>query len=126
VTVVLDTSAVLALMWGEPGAERVADHPGQATVSAANLAEVVAKLVDRGLTDAQIAEALADFGGLVEAMPEAQGLDAGLLRRRTRDLGLSLGDRACLALARSLGAPVMTADRAWSALDVGVAVEVIR
>jgi PIN domain nuclease of toxin-antitoxin system len=124
--VVLDTSAVLALMWGEPGAERVARHPGRATVSAANLAEVVAKLVDRGLTAAQVAEALGDFDGLIEPMPEAQGLDAGLLRGPTRALGLSLGDRACLALARSLKAPVMTADRSWAGLDLGVTVEVIR
>jgi PIN domain nuclease of toxin-antitoxin system len=124
--VVLDASAVLAVVNGEPGAARVEDVWMDASISAANFSEVIAKLVDNGLDDA-------DTIGVLEALPltvhdvdVAQARRAGLLRRQTHEHGLSLGDRACLALAVSLGLPVMTADRAWMALDLGIEVIVIR
>lgn len=124
--IVLDASAVLAVIHSEPGAERVWDVWADASISAANYSEVIAKLVDIGLDDA-------DTLGILDALPltvhdvdVAQARRAGLLHRQTRERGLSLGDRACLALAVSLGLPVMTADRAWTALDVGIDVIVIR
>ena len=125
-TVVLDASAVLAVINNEPGAERVQDGWTDASISAANYSEVIAKLVDIGLDDT-------DTIGILDALPltvhdvdVAQARQGGWLRRQTREYGLSLGDRACLALAVSLGLPVMTADRAWMNLDLGIQVIVIR
>lgn len=125
-TVVLDASAVLAVINSEPGAQRVQDAWTDASISAANYSEVIAKLVDIGLDDA-------DTFGILDALPltvrdvdVAQARQAGLLRRQTREHGLSFGDRACLALAVSLGLPVMTADHAWMNLDLGIQVILIR
>ncbi len=125
-TVVLDASAVLAVVNSEPGAEMVQDVWTDGSISAVNYSEVIAKLVDNGIKDA-------DTIGILDALPLTvhdvditQARQAGLLRRQTRERGLSLGDRTCLALAISLGLPVMTADRAWMALDLGVEVIVVR
>lgn len=125
-TVVLDASAVLAVINSEAGAETVQSVWTDASISAANYSEVIAKLVDIGLDDA-------DTIGILDALPltvhdvdVAQARQAGLLRRQTREHGLSLGDRACLALAATLGLSVMTADRAWMDLDLGIEVMVIR
>lgn len=125
-SVVLDSSAVLAVLWAEPGAGKVLTRLESARISAVNAAEVVSRLVDRGASDAAAEAAIPDL--MVEVVPfdAAQALAAGLLRRTTRAAGLSLGDRACLALARFDGLPAVTADRAWGDLDLGIAVEVIR
>ena len=100
---VLDASALLCLLFDEPGADRVEQVLHEAFVSAANLSEVVAKLIDRGLEGG---EALADLRELdfeVVAFDRGQAERAGLLRATTREAGLSLGDRACLALAQQKG-----------------------
>ena len=125
-TVVLDASAVLAVVGGEPGAEAVEDVLTDSAISAANLSEVIAKLVDRGLGDDDVIAAIDALPLTVHALDAAQAKRGGLLRRRTREHGLSLGDRACLALAATLELPAMTADRAWSALELGIEVAVIR
>lgn len=125
-TVVLDSSALLAWAWGEPGADQVDDVIESALVSAVNWAEVVARLVERGLSDDEVREAESRFPVDVRPFDAAQALAVGLLRRATRSAGLSLGDRACLALAQSEGLPAVTADRAWAGLELGVEVEVIR
>lgn len=125
-SVVLDTSALLAALWGEPGSDRVDRVVGTARVSAVNLSELVAKLVDRGASDADVGAVLDDLAVTVVPMDARQARAAGLLRRTTRGAGLSLGDRACLALALADGALVLTTDRVWASLDVGVMVEVIR
>jgi ribonuclease VapC len=115
---VFDSSALLALIFDEPGAAKAEAllHEGEALVSAANVAELLAKLIDQGLTDAE-ARAVHD-SLLLEVAPlsEEIALAAGRLRRQTRALGLSLGDRCCLALAQATGAVVVTADRPWKAL----------
>jgi PIN domain nuclease of toxin-antitoxin system len=123
---VLDASALLAVMLGEPGAEKVIPLLAGAEIGAINLAEVVAKLQERGVPDAEIERDIADLDLPVAAFDAAQAMAAGKLRNRTRSLGLSLGDRACLALAISRGLPAVTTDRAWSALDVGAEVIVAR
>lgn len=123
---VLDTSALLALIFGEPGADRVVQRIDGARVSSVNLAEFAGKLVERGYADADAEAAALRLPVAVVPFDAAQALAAGLLRRATRPAGLSLGDRACLALAQADGLPAVTADRAWGGLDLGVPVEVIR
>lgn len=125
--VVLDASALLALLNGEPGAEKLTPQLlSTAASSTVNLAEVQAKLVDRGLDPADAWEAtLTPVRDAVDFTAEHARI-AGALIAQTRSLGLSLGDRACLALALSLKAPVYTADKSWKNLKLGVRVHVIR
>jgi ribonuclease VapC len=124
--VVLDTSAVLAAVFGEAGAERVAAVAENSRLSTVNLAEVVQKLIDRGFGDEVIEATLNDRPCRFEPLDAGTGVRAGRLRRVTRSAGLSLGDRVCLVLAERLGLPVLTADRAWAGLDLGVEVVLIR
>ena len=123
---VLDASALLALLQGEPGHERVLDVLQDSVVGAVNLSEVIGKLTDAGVPAAVSREAL--DGLALEILPFDADLAwrAGHLRSETRSLGLSLGDRACLALAKQQDAVALTADRAWSTLRIGVSVELIR
>ena len=123
---VLDSSAVLAVINGEAGAERVEDLLTGGSIGAANFSEVLSKLVDRGHDDGAAAAVLDALPLTVLPMDAAQARRAGLLRRQTRRLGLSLGDRACLALALETGLPVVTADRVWAQLDLGIEVTVVR
>ncbi|WP_374575863.1 type II toxin-antitoxin system VapC family toxin [Phenylobacterium sp.] len=123
---VLDASAVLAWIEAEPGGEDVGERLADCVISAVNLAEVVAKLIDRGVEPAGAVEIVRAAAFHVEPFDEGLALEAGALRGRTRRHGLSLGDRACLALARREGAAALTADRAWGAVDVGVEVRLIR
>ncbi len=122
---VLDASAVLAVLKAEPGAQ-FAEEAFPAHISSVNLSEVVAKLSDGGMTEPTIRDALQSLPLQVVTFDEEQAYDTGLLRPATRNLGLSLGDRACVGLARRLGAPVLTADQRWSRLSVGVDVTVTR
>lgn len=124
--VVLDASAVLAYLQGEPGGDLVAEQMAAAVIGAVNLSEVIAKLVDKGLDDAAVDETLQSIGLEAVAFDVAQARAAGLMRSATRQRGLSLGDRACLALARARGAPALTADRAWTEVAAGVEVRLIR
>jgi ribonuclease VapC len=124
-TVVLDASAVLAMLWHERGGDRVAAVSDDTMVSVVNLSEVVAKMLNRGFTEAQARE-VAEIESAIIPFDEDQAMTTGLLRASTRARGLSLGDRACIALATARGARIMTADRALADLDIGVAVEVIR
>jgi len=123
---VLDASALLCLLFEEPGAERVEAVFAEAPISAANHAEVLAKLVDRGEPAADAIAGLQELDLEVVAFDRAQAEIAAGLRSQTRSSGLSLGDRACLALATSRNAVALTTDRAWADLDVGVRVEVVR
>ena len=124
--VVLDASAVLARMLDELGCEIVEAVIDGASVSAVNLTEVVQRLVDLGANDTSVAETVRALSWRIVEFDEGLALQAGLLRRATRSKGLSLGDRACLALGKRLGLPVYTADRAWAELDLGVEVVLIR
>jgi ribonuclease VapC len=123
---VLDASALLAAMQGETGAALVESRFGEACISAVNLSEAVAKLTERNVPAETIIESLLDLDLDVRPFDRDQAMQAGLLRPATRGLGLSFGDRACLALAGALERPVLTTDRAWGSLDIGVAIEVIR
>jgi PIN domain nuclease of toxin-antitoxin system len=123
---VVDASAVLAVLLDEPRSERVRPFLSRAAIGAVNLSEVVAKLQERGMPDDAIDRALAHLDLDVVAFDAAQAVAAGKLRARTRALGLSLGDRACLALATARGVPAVTTDRGWTALDIGAKVIVAR
>lgn len=122
---VLDASALLAYLNDEPGAERVRQciEQGQAIMSSVNLAEVLSKCADRGMSPADQA-ALRDALPLeIPAFDTALALTSATLRNTTRAHGLSLGDRCCLALAHAHSATALTADHAWSRLglpDIGV------
>lgn len=124
--VVLDASAVLAVLLVERGAERVLAVLGNAVISAVNLSEVVAKLEDRGVASPTADRYIATANLTVIPFDEALATAAGRLRRDTRHRGLSFGDRACLALGAQLQATVVTADRTWAELDLGIVIEVIR
>jgi len=125
-TFVLDASALLALLRREPGAERVQAVLPQSVMSSVSLTEVVSKLVARGAPEAEVRAILGAIQPPVLAYEEDLAIDAGVMHASTRSRGLSLGDRACLALARRLAATALTTDRAWREVDVGAAVEVIR
>jgi ribonuclease VapC len=124
--VVLDASALLALLQGEPGSEAVATAIPGGIISAVNLSEVIAKLAEAGMPEAAIQAALSSVEIEIHPFDIASAYRAGLLRVATRHLGLSLGDRACLALARQLGLPALTTDRAWERAEIGVEVRVAR
>lgn len=123
----LDASALLALMGGEPGAERVAEAilQGETAIATANLAEVALKLVARGM-QAQAAETVCRSMALKTIDLDAEtAFAAAALWPATRELGLSLGDRICLATAARNRLTALTADQAWARVQ-GITVEVIR
>lgn len=123
---VFDASAVLALLGDEAGRDAAeAILPG-ACISAVNLAEVASTLCGKGLDPVEVSDNVAALGLRVVPLDAQLAYRIGELRVPTRAFGLSLGDRACLATAESLGAVAATADRVWAQLKLGIEVRVIR
>jgi ribonuclease VapC len=122
----LDCSAILAFVLDEPGAVVVRDNLPGAAASTVNLAETVAKLVEWGAPEGAARRRIAALQ--INAIPFdlVQAERSGELRRVTKVLGLSLADRACLAVAQILAMPILTSDRDWAKLDIGVEVRLIR
>jgi PIN domain nuclease of toxin-antitoxin system len=126
---VLDASAVLAFLLAEPGATQVEDAiDAGALLSSINLAEIMTRLVRDGIDPGEAAQILSELPVTIVACGRSTALAAGALLKETRALGLSLGDRACLALAREQARPVLTADQAWTRLPpgLGISVKLIR
>ncbi len=123
----VDASALLAVLNAERGAERLTpkllEH---STISTVNLAEVQGKLVQRGMDADDAWEAALSLVRETATFDAAQAKTAGSLISQTASVGLSFGDRACLALAIALQAPVYTADRLWQSLKIGIRIHVIR
>jgi PIN domain nuclease of toxin-antitoxin system len=117
---IADASAILALLKQEPFNKVEPRRLFRATISAVNLSEVLERLCAGGLSQLEADEAVAALNLHVVDFDASQARLAAYLRPRTRPAGLSLGDRACLALGSMLGHPVVTADRVWASLDVGV------
>jgi ribonuclease VapC len=132
VTVVLDASALLAYLQGEAGGDVVADAIADgASLSTVNLGEVLGRVAGQDVDPVKLAAQLAERGLLdgaitVEPFTDADAIEVARLRPLTRDAGLSLGDRACLALSRRLDAPALTADTVWQGAAHGVELRLIR
>lgn len=124
--IVLDASAVLVLILGEPGHERVAGCIGSAMMSAVNLTEVLARLSRDGGELPDVYENVSALGIQIVPFDEEQALLTAGLRERGRLKGMSFADCACLALAESHTLPVLTADRAWKSLGLDLDIELVR
>jgi PIN domain nuclease of toxin-antitoxin system len=125
-SIVLDASAVLALIFVETGSDAVAARFPHCMISAVNYTEILTKSVDRGRT---LADTIAQVRRLqlsVWPLDAEQAATAASLRIATRDHDVSLADRCCLALALTQNVPVLTGDRKWRNFDVGVVVELFR
>ncbi len=128
IVAVVDASALLALLLGEPGGDKVSAILDRSAVSTVNWSEIVAYYARDGASEQEIRQLIDPLP--VERVPFGEPLSyiAGLLIPATRAAGLSFGDRACLALARQLGVKALTTDRPWSGIAhaAGVEVELIR
>lgn len=126
--IVLDTSAVLAYLFQETGADQVLPvlEAGSGIISSVNYAELVGKLVDQGMPVEIIRETLFDLELEVIDFDAAQAFETGILRTISKAFGLSLGDRACLALALTMKLPVMSADRVWLNVPLPTELRMIR
>jgi len=117
---------VLAYLQREAGHERVGSALADgAAISAVNLAEVYAKAVERGISSEEVRARIKALGLLVVKFDEDDALQSAALYPKARAAGLSLGDRACLALGQRLGLPVLTADQAWKRVP-GIRLELLR
>jgi PIN domain nuclease of toxin-antitoxin system len=123
---VLDASAILAVLNGESGADLVVPLLGNASISTVNYAEVASKLINNGAARNEVRDAILGLGVDVVDFDLALAERTGELRPLTRHRGLSLGDRACLALAERKGVPVVTADRTWRDILPGIEIRVVR
>jgi len=129
---VLDASAFLAYLRDEPGAEIVENALiNGCYISIINWVEVLSKIVDLGESPEEIIKRLRDEGLLqnsleIIACNEEDAITIAKFRVLTKSAGLSLGDRACLALGNRLNLPVLTADKVWSNLSLGITITLIR
>jgi len=124
---VLDASAILAVLMNEPGNEVLTDEVlAESVASAVNLAEVQAVMVRRGVAASEAWKRAIVPAGEIVLFTEDQARIAGSLVVQTRPLGLSLGDRACLALALERKAAVYTADKSWKKLSLGIPIHIVR
>ena len=123
--VVLDASALLTVLRNEPGSERVAPHLGRSLISAVNVAEVATILGRRGMAASSVLADVCKIVGEIRLFDMEQARLSAALDEKTRSLGLSIGDRACLALGVLTGLPVLTAEGAWAKVGLNITIEVV-
>ncbi len=124
--IIFDSSAILALLNMERGHEIVAENLDRAIVSSVNFSEVITVLARKGLGQERVIKSLKETFLHIEDFDTEQAIIAAKLDEVTRAHGLSLGDRACLALAKSKNLSVLTADKVWRELELSVKVQLIR
>lgn len=124
--IVFDSSAILALLNEESGKEVVSENLDRAMVSAINIVEVATVLIRKGLDSEAIFNLLKETFLHIEDFNLDQAIIASSIDELTKHHGLSLGDRACLALAKHKNLPVLTADKAWKEFDLGIKVQLTR
>jgi len=125
--IVLDASALLAFLWEEAGAKEVVQGlEPRAVMSSINLTEALTKVTDRGTPLDEILPVVNALNCDIVEFDRDLAIAATCMRGTTRSFGLSLGDRACLAVAAVRALPVLTTDCAWTRLDLGVEVRLIR
>ena len=124
-SIVLDASAVLAILSGKVSYGAIADDLEQAVMSAVNVAEVMLVLNNQGIPVSDVRDAVNGFALTIVPFDAESAEAANELRALTKKSKLSLGDLACLSLARRLKAPVLTADQAWKAVDVGIEIRYV-
>lgn len=123
--IVLDASALLAMIKGERGAAKVAATIATARISVVNYAEVVTHFIYAGMPEREVDAMLDPLPMTIVPVDKAQAQLAGRLRAVTAEAGLSLGDRFCLALARRDGLPAWTSDLEWTKVAAAADVKVI-
>jgi len=123
---VWDASALLLLLQQEPGWPDLGPRLPGSVMSSVNLSEVAGKMMEAGGAPGKTRQVLGSLPIEIVDFTSDLAYRAAELRGPTKELGLSLGDRACLALGLNLGSPILTADRAWLELDLGVAIELVR
>lgn len=123
---VLDASALLAYLFGEPGADRVRVVLAGSRISSVNVSEVLTRIARDGRSPGGFMDKVRETRLEVVPFTTGHALATANLEPQTRRFGLSLGDRACLALGLAHRAPVYTADRIWTKLDIGVPVVPVR
>ena len=124
--IVFDSSVVIAILKQSPGFSTAESSISDALISTVNMSEVATYLARNSVPKDTIQEVLASFPIQVVPFEESLAIQTGCLYSSCKHLGLSLGDRACLALAMSRKMPVLTADRVWSKLDLGISIQVLR
>lgn len=124
--IALDASALLAFLFRETGHEKVSGRLPESCLSTVNLAEVMGRFAHDGHDPVPLLDLLHAGGLDLVPFDEEQAARAAALLPLVKSRGLSLGDRACLALAASRDMPAITADRAWTGLDIGIDIELIR
>lgn len=111
--VVLDASALLALLNQESGGETVENYLANSVMSTVNLSEVISILREIEINQTEAEEIVSGLVSEIIPFNYQQACIAAALRKTTKSHGLSLGDRACFALAKELDLPIVTADKAW-------------
>ena len=124
--IVFDSSVVIAMLKQEEGFDLAENSLNDALISTVNLAEVATYLARNGVPNNTVQEVLASFPIQVIPFEKSLAIQAGCLYSSCKHLGLSLGDRACLALAMNRELPVLTADKVWAELDLGISIQLLR
>ena len=125
-TIILDASAVIALIYEEQGMKIVEKHLAYAEISSVNWSEVISYMIRKGFDPNEVTKLLSDLSLPIVDFTESQAITTAQLIEKTSSKGLSLGDIACLSLAMQKKCPVLTADKAWASLNLDINIELIR